>query len=69
MITVEEHGHTVISDDPELTLPHPRAAERAFVLVPWAEVDPTAELPGAGSIADLLDGLDTTGITRVGHVH
>ena len=58
-----------ISDDPELTLPHPRAAERAFVLVPWAEVDPTAELPGAGPIADLIDGLDTTGITRVGHVH
>ena len=68
VITVELHGHPVISDDPELTLPHPRAAERAFVLAPWAEVDPTAELPGAGPIADLLDGLDTAGITRVGHV-
>ena len=39
------------------------------MLLPWAEVDPTAELPGAGPIADLLDGLDTSRITRVGHVH
>jgi 2-amino-4-hydroxy-6-hydroxymethyldihydropteridine diphosphokinase len=69
VITVELHGRPVRSDDPELTLPHPRAAERAFVLVPWVEVDPTAKLPGAGPIADLLEGLDTGGITRVGHVH
>lgn len=69
VISVEVHGHPVISDDPELTLPHPRAAERAFVLLPWAEIDPTAELSGAGPIADLLDRLDIAGITRVGHVH
>lgn len=68
VITVELHGRPVRSDDPELTLPHPRAAERAFVLVPWVEVDPTAKLPGAGRISDLLEGLDTGGITRVGHV-
>jgi 2-amino-4-hydroxy-6-hydroxymethyldihydropteridine diphosphokinase len=58
----------VISDDPRLILPHPRAAERAFVLVPWAEIDPTAELPGHGPVSDLLAGLDTTGIRRVGRV-
>lgn len=69
VILVEVHGHAVISDEPDLILPHPRAAERAFVLMPWAEVDPGAELPGGGPIADLLDGLDTAGITRVGHVH
>jgi len=69
VIAVDVHGHPVISDDPELILPHPRAAERAFVLLPWAEIDPTADLPGAGPIADLLEALDTTGITRVGHVH
>jgi 2-amino-4-hydroxy-6-hydroxymethyldihydropteridine diphosphokinase len=69
VISVESHGHPVVSDDPELTLPHPRAADRAFVLVPWAEVDPTAELAGVGTISDVLDGLDRTGITRVGHVH
>ena len=68
VISVELRGHPVISADPELTLPHPRAAERGFVLVPWAEVDPAAELPGAGPIANLIDRLDTSGITRVGHV-
>ena len=69
VITVEVHGHPVISDDPNLTLPHPRAAERAFVLMPWMELDQTAELPGAGRITDLLDAVDTAGITKVGHVH
>ncbi len=69
VITVEVHGHPVLSDDPELTLPHPRAAQRAFVLLPWAEIEPTAELPGAGPIADLLARMDLSGITRVGHVH
>jgi 2-amino-4-hydroxy-6-hydroxymethyldihydropteridine diphosphokinase len=44
----------VTSDAPELTLPHPRAHERAFVLVPWCDVDPDASLPGCGRIADLL---------------
>jgi 2-amino-4-hydroxy-6-hydroxymethyldihydropteridine diphosphokinase len=37
-------------NDPGLTLPHPRAAERAFVLVPWLEVDRDAILPGIGRI-------------------
>ena len=39
--------------DPALELPHPRAHERAFVLVPWLEVEPDAVLPGYGRIADL----------------
>jgi 2-amino-4-hydroxy-6-hydroxymethyldihydropteridine diphosphokinase len=50
------------SADPELTLPHPRAHERAFVLVPWADVDPDAVLPGHGRVADLAR--DTTGVRR-----
>lgn len=41
------------SDDPALTLPHPRAHERAFVLVPWADVEPDVLLPGHGRVADL----------------
>lgn len=45
-----------VSDDPVLTLPHPRAAERAFVLVPWAAVDPAARL-GDRLVADLLPAL------------
>ena len=36
-----------------LTLPHPRAFERAFVLIPWMLLDPKAVLPGHGSVADL----------------
>lgn len=43
------------SDDPVLTLPHPRAHERSFVLVPWAEVAPGADLPGHGSVLALRD--------------
>jgi 2-amino-4-hydroxy-6-hydroxymethyldihydropteridine diphosphokinase len=43
----------VTSDDPQLTLPHPRAHERAFVLVPWADVEPEVLLPGHGRVGDL----------------
>jgi 2-amino-4-hydroxy-6-hydroxymethyldihydropteridine diphosphokinase len=52
------------SDDPDLTLPHPRAHERAFVLAPWHDVDPDAVLPGWGPVADLLARTDQTGIRR-----
>ena len=47
----------VISEDPVLTLPHPRAAQRAFVLVPWWSLDPEAELPGQGSVLELMGAL------------
>ena len=50
--------------DPDLTLPHPRAAERAFVLVPWLAVDPEARLPG-GSVADLVTQLPPSEISAV----
>jgi 2-amino-4-hydroxy-6-hydroxymethyldihydropteridine diphosphokinase len=48
----------------ELLLPHPRAAQRAFVLAPWADVEPDAVLPGHGRVKDLLAALDTTGVRR-----
>jgi len=51
----------VRSDDEALTLPHPFAHERAFVLVPWLAVDAAATLTFGGqarSVADLLDALD-----------
>jgi 2-amino-4-hydroxy-6-hydroxymethyldihydropteridine diphosphokinase len=44
----------VTSDDPELLLPHPGTPDRASVLVPWAEIEPAAVLPGHGPIAVLL---------------
>ena len=52
----------VVSDDPQLTLPHPRAHERAFVLAPWLDVDPGAALPGRGSVADLLAAVTRDGV-------
>jgi 2-amino-4-hydroxy-6-hydroxymethyldihydropteridine diphosphokinase len=54
------------SDDPHLTLPHPRAHERAFVLVPWLEVDRSAELLGRGSVRALLRDLDASVVRRWG---
>lgn len=50
------YGDDVI-DRPDLVVPHPRAHEREFVLGPWVELDPDAEIPGRGRIADLLEGL------------
>jgi 2-amino-4-hydroxy-6-hydroxymethyldihydropteridine diphosphokinase len=52
------------SDDPELTLPHPRAHERAFVLAPWHDADPDAVLPEHGAVADLLAAIGDAGIRR-----
>jgi 2-amino-4-hydroxy-6-hydroxymethyldihydropteridine diphosphokinase len=51
------------SDKEELKLPHPRAHERAFVLAPWHDVDPEAELPGRGPVADLLGTVAREGVT------
>jgi 2-amino-4-hydroxy-6-hydroxymethyldihydropteridine diphosphokinase len=53
-----------VSTDPVLTLPHPRAHERAFVLAPWHDIDPEASLPGHGTVRDLLARLDQGGIRR-----
>jgi len=53
----------VHSEDPELTLPHPRAHERAFVLAPWHDMEPEAQLPGRGAVAALLDALTREGVT------
>ena len=46
----------LVSEDPNVTLPHPRAWQRAFVLAPWLALDPAARLAGphGGEIADLL---------------
>lgn len=51
------------SDKAELTLPHPRAHERAFVLQPWYDLEQDAEFPGMGPVAELLAKADTDGLT------
>jgi 2-amino-4-hydroxy-6-hydroxymethyldihydropteridine diphosphokinase len=52
----------VVTDDPHLTLPHPRAHERAFVLAPWHDVEPQAQLPGLGTVAELLAAVTREGV-------
>ncbi|GHA31975.1 2-amino-4-hydroxy-6-hydroxymethyldihydropteridine diphosphokinase [Streptomyces tauricus] len=52
----------LVSDDPTLTLPHPRAHERAFVLAPWNDVEPEAQLPGRGPVAQLLAAVTRDGV-------
>jgi len=53
-----------VADSPEMVLPHPRAAERAFVLAPWFDLEPDASIPGYGEVAALLDKVGREGITR-----
>ncbi len=60
-----DDGRPVISDVPELVLPHPRAAERAFVLVPWLALDPGAVLPGHGTVAELVAALPADEVAAV----
>ena len=49
---------------PDLVLPHPRAHERSFVLLPWLDLDPDAVLPGRGRVVDLL-AASTGGVHRL----
>jgi 2-amino-4-hydroxy-6-hydroxymethyldihydropteridine diphosphokinase len=58
------YGDDVI-DDPALTVPHPRAHERAFVLAPWHAADPDARIPGRGRVADLLAAAGLAGVRQV----
>lgn len=53
---------TEVRSTPELELPHPRAHERVFVLLPWSLLDPDFVIPGKSSVAQLLEGLEVTGI-------
>ena len=54
------HGETVL-DTPELTLPHPRLHERAFVLYPLKDIVPDFAIPGRGRVSDLVAAVDGTG--------
>lgn len=50
------------ADEADLVLPHPRAGERAFVLVPWLDVESDAEIPGLGPVAELLEKTGREGV-------
>jgi len=52
-----------VSDDPKLTLPHPRARERLFVLIPWIELQPDAHLIGQGDVSAIIEALQSAGAT------
>lgn len=57
------HGDTVCNSE-RLTLPHPELAQRAFVLVPLAEIAPDLAIPGFGKAQDLLGRLPNTQLER-----
>jgi 2-amino-4-hydroxy-6-hydroxymethyldihydropteridine diphosphokinase len=61
VITVDD----LRTDDPRLTLPHPRARERAFVLVPWLALDRAASLPGGPPVRALLAALPSQDVRRI----
>lgn len=63
-VTDKDTGEEIISDDSTLTLPHPWATERAFVLVPWLDADPDAELVGV-RVAALVDKLAPEDVNAV----
>ena len=58
------YGDAVL-DLPALKIPHPRMHERAFVLVPLAELAPDATVPGHGRVRDLLPGVDVGSVTKI----
>jgi len=59
-------GDTKIDDD-ELTLPHRRASQRAFVLIPWLEIDPQATLP-QGRVSDLITYLNSQQVAKTSSI-
>ena len=56
------HG-TAVLDEAGLMIPHPRLHQRAFVLLPLAELAPELDIPGHGRVSDLLSRVDTQGCT------
>lgn len=55
----------LVLDSPELILPHPRMHDRAFVLVPLAELAPEVIIPGVGPVSRCLAAIDNRGVSRL----
>lgn len=67
IVQIRNGEQELLSEDPVLTLPHPWAWQRAFVLIPWLEIEPDAVLHGT-TVASLVENLDQTdieGVTKV----
>lgn len=58
----------LVLHEPGLTVPHPRMHERAFVIVPLAEIAPHRLVPGRGRVSRLLAQIDAGGVTRLAGV-
>ena len=58
------YGDTVVHDS-GLTIPHARMLERAFVMVPLAEVAPDMPVPGHGTVRELAAGVDAAGVAQL----
>lgn len=58
------HGNARV-DEPEIQVPHPGLAERAFVLVPLAEIAPDLEVPGAGRVRTLASRVEASGLVKI----
>ena len=58
------YGDRVIAEA-DLIVPHPRLCERAFVLLPLAEIAPDTVVPGRGRVASLLAAVDATGMVKL----
>jgi len=56
-----DYEKLVLNSD-KLTLPHPRAYERCFVLKPWNEIDDSAEITGRGKVKQILENMDCNGV-------
>jgi 2-amino-4-hydroxy-6-hydroxymethyldihydropteridine diphosphokinase len=59
------HIDGVRLDDAQLTLPHPRLAERAFVLLPLNDVAPALDIPGLGRVSAMLGCVDSSGCEQL----
>ena len=61
IVLYDEETH----DEEGLTIPHPRMHERAFVLVPLAEIAPDAVVPGRGRVRDLVAAVDPASVVKL----